>query len=247
VRRYGDPVLRSRARPVDRFDAALEDEVARMVGLLGDAMGAGLAATQLGVLHRVFVFRAAPDAPIRALVNPELEWASDDREADDEGCLSIPGVWVPVERPSAVRMRGRDARGREQVLEAAGIDPGGAERDRLPGEVGRLGRARRVIGHERAAAGDPLEQPFGHQRVEGLVADLRLAAAEHAAPGVVDIHRGQVGQRPAAAALVLDQSRTPSGGRDERVTAQQGLQLRLLIGADDVVAGCGRRPSQRRS
>jgi peptide deformylase len=122
VRRYGDPVLRARARPVERFDAALEDEVARMVALLGDAMGAGLAATQLGVLHRVFVFRAAPDAPIRALVNPELEWTSDARAADDEGCLSIPDVWVPVERPTAVRMRGRDARGREQVVEAEALE-----------------------------------------------------------------------------------------------------------------------------
>jgi peptide deformylase len=122
VRRYGDPALRSRARPVERFDAALEDEVARMIGLLGDAMGAGLAATQLGVMHRVFVFRAAPDAPIRALVNPELEWTGAEREADDEGCLSIPGVWIEVERAVAIRMRGRDARGREQVIETEGLE-----------------------------------------------------------------------------------------------------------------------------
>src|SRR5690242_15744730 len=87
IRRYGDPALRAVALPVERFDAALENELAHMTGLLGDALGAGLAATQLGVMHRVFVYRAEPDAPINALVNPRLEWASDEAEADEEGCL----------------------------------------------------------------------------------------------------------------------------------------------------------------
>jgi peptide deformylase len=121
VRRYGDPVLRSTARPVERFDGALEEEVARMTDLLGDALGAGLAATQLGVMHRVFVYREAPDAPIEAFVNPVLEWHGDETEVDEEGCLSIPGVWIEVERPRAVRMRGGDARGRERVVEAEGL------------------------------------------------------------------------------------------------------------------------------
>jgi peptide deformylase len=122
VRRYGDPALRAVARPVERFDAALEDEVARMTGLLGDALGAGLAATQLGIMHRVFVYRSEPDAPINALVNPRLEWASDEVEADEEGCLSIPGVWVEVERALRVRMAGVDARGRPQTVEAEGME-----------------------------------------------------------------------------------------------------------------------------
>ena len=64
ILRYGDPALRSAARPVERFDAALGEEVERMTGLLDDALGAGLAATQLGVMNRVFVYRADPDAPI---------------------------------------------------------------------------------------------------------------------------------------------------------------------------------------
>jgi peptide deformylase len=122
VLRYGDPALRSVARPVDRFDGTLEAEVERMTGLLEDALGAGLAATQLGVMHRVFVFRAEPDAPIQVFVNPVLEWTGAERETDEEGCLSIPGVWIDVERALRVRMRGFDARGRERTVEAEGLE-----------------------------------------------------------------------------------------------------------------------------
>jgi peptide deformylase len=122
LRRYGDPALRSVARPVERFDGALDDEVQRMSGLLEDALGAGLAATQLGVMHRVFVFRAEPDAPVRAFVNPVLEWTGEERETDEEGCLSIPDVWIDVERALRVRMRGYDARGHEQTVEAEGLE-----------------------------------------------------------------------------------------------------------------------------
>src|SRR5688572_27692658 len=75
VRKFGDPVLRARALEVERFDAALSDEVARMAGLMNDAMGVGLAATQVGVLHRVLVYRVEHDSPVNALVNPVLEWA----------------------------------------------------------------------------------------------------------------------------------------------------------------------------
>src|ERR671938_80627 len=91
VRKYGDPALRSRALPVERFDAALGDEVRRMGQLMHDALGIGLAATQVGVMHRLLVYRVEPDAPVAALVNPELEWSSDESEAMDEGCLSLPG------------------------------------------------------------------------------------------------------------------------------------------------------------
>jgi peptide deformylase len=122
VLRYGDPALRATARPVDRFDGALEAEVARMQGLLEDALGAGLAATQLGVMHRVFVYRADPDAPIDVFVNPTLEWTGEERVAGEEGCLSIPGVWIEVERADRVRMRGFDARGRERSVEAEGME-----------------------------------------------------------------------------------------------------------------------------
>jgi peptide deformylase len=118
VRKYGDPVLRERARPVEAVDDVVRDQIREMTRLLDDAMEAGLAATQLGVLNRVFVYRAEVDGPIRALVNPEVEWASEETEAAEEGCLSIPGIWIEVERPSEVRMRGLDEHGEPVVIEA---------------------------------------------------------------------------------------------------------------------------------
>jgi peptide deformylase len=118
VRKYGDPVLRERARPVDEVDDIVRDQIREMTRLLGDAMEAGLAATQIGVLNRVFVYRGDVDAPIRALVNPELEWASEEIDVAEEGCLSIPGIWVEVERPARVRMRGLDEQGEPVVIDA---------------------------------------------------------------------------------------------------------------------------------
>ena len=73
--------------------------------VMHDALGIGLAATQVGVMHRVLVYRVDPDAPVAALVNPVLEWASEEREPLEEGCLSLPGVLVEVERPVHVRVR----------------------------------------------------------------------------------------------------------------------------------------------
>jgi peptide deformylase len=119
VRKLGDPVLRATALPVQRFDEGLREEIERMGELMSAALGVGLAATQVGVLHRVLVYRAYVDDPISALVNPVLEWASEEREAAEEGCLSIPGVHVEVERAVLVRVRGRDGHGAELVVEAA--------------------------------------------------------------------------------------------------------------------------------
>jgi peptide deformylase len=121
VRKLGDPVLRATALPVERFDEALEREVQRMGALMHDALGVGLAATQLGVLHRVLVYRAYPEDPLTALVNPQIEWRSDEQEPAEEGCLSLPGVHVEVERPSRVRVRARDERGEEIEVEAEGL------------------------------------------------------------------------------------------------------------------------------
>jgi len=122
VRKLGDPVLRARALPVERFDEALAAEVARMGELMHDALGIGLAATQLGVLHRVLVYKAYADDPLTALVNPELEWVSEELETASEGCLSLPGVHVEVERPARVRVRARDERGEEVVREAEALE-----------------------------------------------------------------------------------------------------------------------------
>ena len=123
LRRYGDPILRSRATTVDRFDDTLRDQVGRMGAIMGDALGVGLAAPQLGLSQRLLIYRVGPDAPLIALVNPELEWTSDDDvETLDEGCLSIPGVAVEVERPVHVRIATQDERGERRTVEASGLD-----------------------------------------------------------------------------------------------------------------------------
>jgi peptide deformylase len=122
VRKFGDPVLRTRARAVDRFDDELVREVERMGELMNDAIGVGLAATQLGILHRVLVYRVHPQAPVAALVNPELEWAGREQETLEEGCLSLPGVHVQVERPVYVRVRARDEHGEPVLVEASGLE-----------------------------------------------------------------------------------------------------------------------------
>jgi peptide deformylase len=122
VRKFGDPVLRTTALPVDRFDGSLADEIEQMGELMHDALGIGLAATQLGVLHRVLVYRAYSDDPLTALVNPVIEWSSDELETLEEGCLSLPGVHVEVERPSQVRVRASNADGEEILVEAEGLE-----------------------------------------------------------------------------------------------------------------------------
>ena len=122
VRQFGDPVLKAKAVPVERFDDQLRAEVARMAGIMGDAIGVGLAATQLGVMHRVLVYKVGEDGLLAAVVNPELEWAGDDIEEAEEGCLSLPGVHVDVERPVRVRVRARDEHGDKVVIEASGLE-----------------------------------------------------------------------------------------------------------------------------
>jgi peptide deformylase len=122
VRKFGDPILKTKARPVDRFDGALRDEIARMGELMHDALGIGLAATQVGVLHRVLVYRVQMDAPVNALVNPEIQWKSSEEEFAEEGCLSLPSVLVEVERPVHVRVRAQDEAGEPIVVEASGLE-----------------------------------------------------------------------------------------------------------------------------
>jgi peptide deformylase len=122
VRQFGDPVLKSRAIEVDRFDGALQSQVARMAGLMDDALGVGLAAPQLGISQRLLVYRVGPDAPVIALVNPEIEWSSDDEETGEEGCLSIAGVNVDVDRAVHVRVRAHDELGEPRVVEASGLE-----------------------------------------------------------------------------------------------------------------------------
>src|SRR3954449_11895701 len=122
VRKYGDPVLKSRALEIERFDDALREEVRRMGQLMHDGLGIGLAATQVGVMHRVLVYRVEPGAAVAALINPVLEWTSREEEGMEEGCLSLPGVLVGVERPIPVVVSGVDEYGEPILVEASGLE-----------------------------------------------------------------------------------------------------------------------------
>ena len=122
VRKWGDPVLKTRARAVDRFDDALRAEVDYMRRIMHDAYGVGLAAPQIGTSNRVLVYRVQPESPIVALVNPEIEWMGKETEILEEGCLSLPNVHVDVERPVHVRARATDEHGETMVVEASGLE-----------------------------------------------------------------------------------------------------------------------------
>ena len=122
VRQWGDPVLKSRASEVKNFNPELEAEADRMIALMQGALGIGLAATQLGAMRRMLVFQAGPDSQPRALVNPEVEWVSDDLVTAEEGCLSLAKVTVDVERPLFARVSARDLTGAPILLEAAGLE-----------------------------------------------------------------------------------------------------------------------------
>jgi peptide deformylase len=122
VIKFGDPVLRSAASPVIEFDERLAADAERMIGLMRDAIGVGLAATQLGTLRRMLVFQVGSEAEPTVLVNPEIEWRSDDLVTAEEGCLSLPGVVVDVERPLHVRARAVDVHGEPLTIEASGLE-----------------------------------------------------------------------------------------------------------------------------
>jgi peptide deformylase len=117
IRQYPDPVLRMRAREVEEFDGDLRRLAERMTQLMGDANGVGLAATQVGVIRRVFVFQPDAESDPVTVVNPLLAESSDEVVVDDEGCLSLVGVQMPVERPVSVRLEGRDLDGGELGFE----------------------------------------------------------------------------------------------------------------------------------
>jgi peptide deformylase len=122
VVKFGDPVLKSAASPVTDFDDRLAEQAERMIGLMRDAIGVGLAATQLGVLRRMLVFQVGSAAEPTVLINPEIEWRSEDSATAEEGCLSIPGVVVDVERPLFVRARAVDVNGDPITLESSGLE-----------------------------------------------------------------------------------------------------------------------------
>jgi peptide deformylase len=122
VLKFGDPVLNSVASPVSEFGPELRAEVERMIAIMRDGMGVGLAATQIGVLRRLLVFQAGPDNEPTALINPAIEWSSGELSLAEEGCLSLPRVSMDVERPLHVRVSGRDVEGEAIEIEASGLE-----------------------------------------------------------------------------------------------------------------------------
>jgi peptide deformylase len=119
IRQYGDAVLRMRAGEVETFDDELARVAERMIAIMHDAEGIGLAATQVGILRRLFVFH--DDGEDRVVVNPAITRRAGPEEVDDEGCLSLGTVRVPVERQLEVTLEGKDVEGNDVKLELEGM------------------------------------------------------------------------------------------------------------------------------
>jgi len=124
VRQYPDPVLRMKANEVDELDDSVSGLVERMKGLMNEARGVGLAATQLGILRRVLVYQAGEEEPVVALVNPRIVETGEETLADDEGCLSLgaASVIVEVERPTSVVIEAKSPEGDDLRIEADGLE-----------------------------------------------------------------------------------------------------------------------------
>jgi peptide deformylase len=120
IRQYPDPALRMEAKPVETFDDDLRRLAERMSELMVDAVGVGLAATQVGILQRLFVFNPGGDQKTAAIVNPVITPRGDEVESDDEGCLSLQGILAPVERFVSITLEGKDVNGGDVSYELEG-------------------------------------------------------------------------------------------------------------------------------
>ena len=124
IRTFGDPVLKSRATPVKEFDESLQLLAEEMLKIMRGADGVGLAANQIGRLKRILVaaYEDEGGEPVEfAVVNPKIEERSEETEKDVEGCLSLPGTRVEVERSKAVTVTGQDPTGKPLEIEAEGL------------------------------------------------------------------------------------------------------------------------------
>jgi len=119
IRKFGDPVLKTRAALVESFDESLIRLTQDMLATMRDNEGVGLAATQVGRLKRVFVAAIEDDEYV--IVNPVLTDRSETTETATEGCLSIPGIQVDVERLVAVTISGQDVSGKPLQIEASDL------------------------------------------------------------------------------------------------------------------------------
>jgi peptide deformylase len=122
ILRYPDPRLHTVAKPVQAVDARIRALAADMLETMYDANGVGLAATQVDVHERLIVIDVSEERnqPL-ILVNPEIVWASEEKQVNDEGCLSVPGIYDGVERSTAVKVRALDGEGQERTIEAEGL------------------------------------------------------------------------------------------------------------------------------
>ena len=163
VRTFGDPALRSRASEVSEFDPSSQREAQRMIAIMSDAIGVGLAATQLGIMRRLLVFQAGAEATPTALVNPEIEWLSGELVDAEEGCLSLPRG--RGRRRAAAARAGPRARlhGEPLLLEASGLEARVLQHevDHLDGVLilDRTSRDQRKAALARAARGHELRAP----------------------------------------------------------------------------------------
>jgi len=119
VRLYGDPVLRQVATPVREITAEIKRIIADMTETMWHQVGIGLAAPQVGLPHRILVMDDG-NGGVQALINPVIESRSGTIR-EEEGCLSLPGVFGVVERSKTITVRAMDADGEPVSLEATGL------------------------------------------------------------------------------------------------------------------------------
>jgi len=122
ILRYPDPRLHKVAKPVTEFGARLDKLIADMAETMYDAPGVGLAASQVDVHEQlVLIDTSETKDALMVFINPEITWASDEKQVYDEGCLSVPGIYDGVERPARVKVRALDQHGKPFELEADGL------------------------------------------------------------------------------------------------------------------------------
>jgi len=122
ILQYPDPRLHTVAKPVQAVDARIQKLIADMLETMYDAKGIGLAATQIDVHERLIVIDISEEhnQPL-VLINPRIVWASDEKQVNEEGCLSVPGIYDGVERSTAIKVEALDGEGKSRTIAAEGI------------------------------------------------------------------------------------------------------------------------------
>ena len=181
----GDPVLRNNATAITDFDENLVSLGAHMITLMDDAIGVGLAAPQIGRAIRMFVYRVDGDGDARAIVNPVVEPITDELETDEEGCLSLVGVQVPVERPTGIRLTGQTVSGKPIDEEIHGFSARiiQHETDHLNGVLilERTTPEYRRAALKALASGQPMQRPESPDGDTVTAGDTGSSVAETAA------------------------------------------------------------------